>query len=94
MFVHVVLMQFPDDETAQEAVRRLQTLEERVEVVRDVQVGLNAVPSDQAFDVGLVVTLDAAEDRETYEADPAHQEVAAWIRANRTGTARCDFPAD
>ena len=57
-----------------------------------VTIGQNVVPSERAYDLGLVVELDSQEDLETYDAHPEHQAVAAFMRERRSGSASCDYP--
>ena len=93
MLVHVVLMRFDDPSDAEEAVQRLRGLADQIDVVRRLSVGLNVVPDDAAYELGLVAEFESREDLDAYEAHPAHQAVAGFVRARRSASARCDYPA-
>lgn len=91
MVVHVVLMRFPDRIHADEAVRLARELPERIAVIRRLDVGVNLVPSANAFDVGLVVEVDDLTDLERYRAHPAHEQAAVFFRAHRSAVASIDI---
>lgn len=91
MLVHMVLFRFDNDTDADEAVRRLRTLPDDVEVIRRLVAGRNVVPSDRAYDVGLIVEVDDTAALEAYQDHPTHQAVAAYLRERRTAVVSCDL---
>jgi hypothetical protein len=91
MIVHVVLMRFPDARDAEEAARRLRTLSDKVDVIRRFDVGSNVVPSERAYDLGLVMEFDSIQDLETYQMHPEHGAVAEFCAARREAAVSCDF---
>jgi len=90
MLIHMVLLRFDDDTHADEAVRRLRDLPAEIDVIRRLVAGRNVVPSDRAYEVGLLVELDGVEGLEIYRDHPAHVAVAEFIRAHRSAVAACD----
>ena len=91
---HVVLFRFAGADEARECVSRLRGMAGRIPVVRGLEAGLNRVPSERAYDVGLIVTLDSLDDLPAYRDDPVHQPVLAWVREHATATVAADFDAD
>lgn len=90
MLIHMVLLRFDDDGHADEAVRRLRELPDDIDVIRRLVAGRNVVPSERAYDVGLLVELDSVEDLEIYRDHPAHVDVAEFIRDHRSAVAAGD----
>lgn len=91
MITHVVLFRFDDPGHAQEAVARIRAMVGRVPVLRSLQAGLNVVPSERAYDVGLVATFDSLDDLQVYADHPEHVPVARWIRERATSIVAADF---
>ena len=93
MLIHMVLWRFDDPADADEAIRRLRGLQREIDVVRRLAAGRNVVPSDRAYDVGLLLEVDSVEDLAVYRDHPAHVEVAQFVRARSTAVAACDIEA-
>ena len=91
MLVHIVLARFPDPADADEAIRRLRELPDKVDVIRSLSAGRDVVRSERSYDVGWIVELDSEADLETYTVHPEHQAVAEWISEHRTDIAVCDY---
>lgn len=91
---HVVLFRFAEAARAGECVARLRAMAGRIPQVRGLEAGVNRVPSERAYDVGLVVTLDSLGDLPAYRDHPAHRPVLGWIREHATATAAADFDPD
>jgi hypothetical protein len=91
---HVVLFRFAGEDEARQCVARLRGMDGRIPVVRRLEAGLNQVPSERAYDVGLVVTVDSLDDLRAYAEHPVHRPVLAWVRDHATAVAAADFDAD
>ena len=70
---------------------RLESLPGKINVIRSMEVGINIVESDRAFDLALVSSFDSLDDLETYRVHPAHQEVVKYIGTVRDQSAAVDF---
>jgi hypothetical protein len=70
---------------------RLESLPGKVDVIRKMEVGLNIVRSDRAYDLVLDSSFDNLEDLETYREHPAHQEVVSYIANYKDKSAAVDF---
>ena len=91
---HVVLFRFAGEDEARECVARLRGMAGGIPQVRRLEAGVNEMPSERAYDVGLVVTLDSRDDLPAYRDHPVHQPVLAWVREHATATVAADFDPD
>jgi hypothetical protein len=69
----------------------LESLPGKIEVIRKMEVGLNIVISDRAYDLVLDSSFDSLEDLETYRVHPAHREVVSYIANYKENSAAVDF---
>jgi phenylalanyl-tRNA synthetase alpha subunit len=61
----------------------LEVLKDKIDVLVDIEVGLNFESSEAASDVVLVSTFKSVEDLNTYQQHPAHKAVGAtYVRPN------------
>lgn len=91
MVRHVVCQKFADVADAQEAARMLRALSGTVPTLRSMEVGLNELASERAYDLVLIATFDDMEGLHAYDAHPAHEAVRAFIKPRRTGTVSVDY---
>lgn len=91
MVTHVVLFRFPDGADIDGVVRRLRSMERNVGTLRHLEVGRDENGSERAWDVCLLTRFDSAADLDAYQADPFHQEVAAFIREQGSESAVVDW---
>lgn len=88
---HVVLFKFADADEAQLCVEKLRGMVGNVPQLVDLQAGVNLVPSERAYDVGLVATFATLEDLEEYAVHPAHAPVVTWARERASSIVAVDF---
>ena len=79
------------DDIMNEVKKRLESLPSSIPVIRSMEVGVNVVQSERAYDLALVSTFDDLEALETYRVHPAHQEVVAFIARYKEASAAVDF---
>ncbi len=79
------------DRIKNEIKLRLESLPGKIHVIRTMEVGINVVKSDRAFDLALVSSFDSLDDLETYRVHPAHQEVVSYIAGVKDQSAAVDF---
>ena len=91
---HVVLFRFATAAEAQDCVTRLRAMAGRIPAVRGLEAGVNQVPSERAYDVGLVVTVDSIDDLPAYREHPVHRPVLAWVADHATAVVAADFDPD
>ena len=98
MIRHIVMFNLKDFEdkesmerNKQEIKRRLEALPSKIDVIRSMEVGINVVESERAFDLALVSGFDNLDDLETYRIHPDHQEVVNFIAPLKDQSAAVDF---
>ena len=97
MIKHVVLFKLKTFETEaekrekeQEIKDALLALKGKVEVLRSIEVGINANP-DEEFNIALITTFNNFDDLETYAEHPDHQAVIPLIREVLESRACSDY---
>lgn len=93
---HIVLFKLKDrsPENVQRTAAVLRSLAGTISVLRDIEVGINVVPSARAYDVALITRFDSLADMETYQVHPRHQEILAFMREQTDTAAAVDFEQD
>lgn len=87
MIKHIVMWKLKDQAAGlnrEQIARKIKTdLEALVEVIPAIyhlEVGINVIPSDAAFDVGLYSEFESWENLKVYLAHPEHQNVVTFVR--------------
>lgn len=85
MIRHIVMWRMVDSddkiERAAAIKENLEALRDKIDVLTDIEVGLNFEGSNSASDVVLVATFKSVEDLNVYQQHPAHKAVgAAYVR--------------
>lgn len=91
MVRHVVMQKFIDKNDANKAAEMLRALVGKVPTLRSMEVGINVLESERAFDLVLIAAFDDFEGLHAYDAHPAHAEVRAFIKPRRSKTASVDY---
>ena len=93
MFTHIVF--FKLNERTPENVEKLRdallSMTGQIPQIRHMEVGLNVVPSERAFDVALYQHFDSLHDLQEYQAHPNHQEVLKYILSVAATRASVDY---
>jgi hypothetical protein len=82
MITHVVLMKFKAENqraNMEEARARLNALRDQLSCLRHLEVGLNCVPSDRAFELALITRFDDMAGLDEYADHPLHVEVKRFL---------------
>ncbi len=83
MIVHIVMFQFRSEgknDNIAKTRTMLEALTQKIAPLRSMEVGVNIVESDRAFDLVLTSTFDDMEGLDIYRVHPAHLEVVAFIK--------------
>lgn len=96
MITHVVLFKLADRSPANIAKTRdvLLGLRGKVPTLCHLEVGVNVVPSERAYDLALVARFDSLEDLQAYQVHPVHVEVAKYIASVRESVVAVDFESE
>jgi len=96
MLTHVVLLKLNERTTnnAHEVRRRLLTLPALIPLIKHMEVGVNVVNSDRAYDVALFQRFDSLADMQAYQIHPAHLDVLAYIKTVIAGMVAVDYDSE
>lgn len=94
MIVHIVLFKFKDENKALNIARvqkKLMKLEETVESLSFMEVGVNFNESERAFDLSLYSTFESQEALKAYQVHPEHLDVLNLIKEVTLETKVVDY---
>lgn len=93
MLTHVVFFKLTDrtPENTQKLREVLLSMAGKVPQIKHMEVGVNIVPSERAFDLILFQRFDSLADLQAYQAHPEHQDVLKVILAVTASRASVDY---
>ncbi len=93
MFTHVVFFKLNDrtPENAEKLRDALLSMASKIPQIKHMEVGVNVIPSERAFDVALFQRFDSLHDLQEYQAHPNHQEVLKYVLAVTASRASVDY---
>lgn len=99
MIRHVVMFEFLNEAEGRTATQnaviakdKLLALKDKVEVIRNIEVGINDGEADDSnYTLCLTVDVESFEDLNAYQSHPEHLEAAAFIGRVRLSRACVDY---
>jgi hypothetical protein len=98
MLKHIVLFKLKEHaegagkaENARRVKEALESLAKKIPQVRDLEVGINIIPSDAAYDVALITEFADENDLALYIHHPEHVKVAEFVGKVREGRVVVDY---
>lgn len=91
MIQHVVVMKFGDEADVAEAVDKLNGMVGVVDEIQDLHVHRDTLGSPTGHHLLLRTTHTDEAGLRAYQAHPAHQEVAGWLREHLADRAVVDW---
>ena len=96
MVRHIVLWKLvPSPDMAERAMaikENLEALKDKIDVIKDIAVGININPSDDVSDIALVSAFETMADLGEYQNHPAHKAVATtYVRPYVEERRVCDY---
>ena len=93
MIKHIVMFKFKDgaEKEVAKAKEMLEALPAKIDVIRKLEVGLDIVHSERAFDLVLIGEFDNMEDVNTYINHPEHVKVGDFMAPIRLKNHSVDF---
>ncbi|WP_136514647.1 Dabb family protein [Geomonas edaphica] len=94
MIVHIVLFKLKEAtaENVEKAKERLLSMEGKVEMLRQLEVGVDLIRSERSADVALYTKFDSLEDLQAYQVHPYHaNEVAAYMKSVCSSVVAADY---
>jgi hypothetical protein len=69
----------------------LELLKERIDVIKNLEVGINVIPQGHAYDLVLSIDFDNPEHLQEYIIHPAHQEFIQFNKQFSVAKAAVDY---
>jgi hypothetical protein len=101
MIRHIVLWKLKENaecgdraHNAQKMKAELEALKTKIPQIRQLEVGLNCIASDAAYDVALYSSFDSVADLDLYQKHPEHVKVADFVAKVRENRVVVDYRTD
>ncbi len=93
MVKHIVFFKLKNNnpENAEALTEKLLTLKNEIDLIKNIEVGINFKESERAYDVALVTDFDHEEDLSAYATHPYHLKVIDYIKGVVSDTKVVDF---
>lgn len=83
MVTHIVFFEFKKENKQahmEEAKRRIEAMMDRIESLKEMEVGFDFSHKERAMDMALVTRFDDREGLEIYATHPVHLEVIEYLK--------------
>jgi hypothetical protein len=93
MLTHIVFFKLNDrtPENAEKLREALLSMAGHIPQIKHMEVGVNVVPSERAYDVALYQHFDSLRDLQEYQAHPNHQDVLKYILSVTASRVSVDY---
>ncbi len=93
MVKHIVFFKLKENsqEKKEEVKSKLLSLKGKVEVLKNIEVGLNFADEARAYDIALLTDFENEEDLKSYAIDPYHLEIVEYIKRVTVSSKVVDF---
>lgn len=94
MVVHIVMFKFKEENKARNLAKvqaKLEKLEELIEELKTIEVGINFTEADRAMDLSLYSTFETRADLQSYAVHPEHLKVVELIKEVTTESKVVDY---
>ena len=98
MIKHIVFWRLKDSalgksklDNSRELKAVLEGLKDKIDTIKEIEVGINVNNSEAAYDVALYSEFDSPRDLETYQKHPEHVKVAGFVNEIREERAVVDY---
>ncbi len=93
MIHHIVLFRLKERSPflIEKMVARLKGLEEKIDLIRSLEVAFDQVKGERSYDIALTAQFDSFGDLRAYQDHPAHVEVADRINQGCDAVAVVDY---
>jgi hypothetical protein len=93
MLTHVVFFRLNErtPENAQQLRDALLSMTGKISQIKHMEVGVNVVPSERAYDLVLFQRFDSLHDLQEYQAHPNHQDMLKYILSVTASRVSVDY---
>lgn len=96
MVKHIVLYFLKDksQETKNEIKRRMMSMKGKIDLLRDIEVGIDFLGSQRSADISLTCTFDSKEDLDKYAVHPIHLPIKEYVLSVCEKSLSCDYETE
>lgn len=82
MVKHLVFFKLKDrsPESIAQAAEKLRSMDGKIDILRQIEVGVDFMKSGRSFDIALVTHFDNREDLDTYATHPVHVPILDYMK--------------
>ena len=93
MINHVILFKMQEEhkDKAGELKAKLEQMKSKIDVIQELETGVNITERHDAFDVFLKITVGDKADLQKYQNHPVHQDVVQYVKSVVSETALVDY---
>ncbi len=93
MIKHIVFMKLADssDENRRFIKDKLMSMKEKIEVLKEIEVGLDFSDSPRSYDLALVTVFQSKEDLKIYATHEIHLPIVEYLKSIDTVTKVVDY---
>ncbi|WP_024955036.1 Dabb family protein [Sulfurospirillum arcachonense] len=93
MIKHIVFFKLEDNSQEHKQIikDKLLSLQDKIEVLKSTEVGLNFATEDRAYDLALLCDFESKEDLQAYAIHPVHVEFVNYVKSKNTITKVVDY---
>lgn len=84
MIKHIVMWKLKDENKTENALKiktDLEALKNKIDVIVNIEVGINIEKSDAAYDIVLVSEFASQAELDEYQINPDHKAVSGFVRS-------------
>lgn len=93
MVKHIVLFKLEDNSQAnkEDIKSRFLSMIGKIEVMKNLEIGINFSPEERAFDLSLMCDFATKEDLKIYAEHPVHVAIVTYLKSINTVTKIIDY---
>ena len=97
MYRHIVMWKVRETEAGEvceQIAQKLHSLTDQIDEIEALEIGINELESDAAFDIVLISSFKDQQAYQAYAIHPLHQEVVVWLKGRVGARAVVDYVID
>ena len=93
MVKHIVFFKLKDNSSVNcEVIKeRLLTMRENIEVLKNIEVGINFADEERAYDLALLTDFEREKDLTIYAQHPIHQDIITYMKSVSVSSKVVDY---
>lgn len=93
MVKHIVFFKLENKTQAhaEEVKNRLLTMKENIEILKNIEVGINFAEEERAYDLALLTDFESEENLTIYAKHPFHQDIITYMKSVSVSSKVVDY---